>query len=183
MLWFLTSCSYKSKQDVIYFKRLAVPYIEQRDDYSCATTSAAMVISYYEHQMLDKDKVWLISGSNVQDVKNYGNDMDGLKKVADHYGYKSEFKENLSLTDLGKYISEDTPVIINLLQEVGLPYTHSVLVIGCNSKDKIFYLHDPAYTVVGERISYQALSKRWSSHLSKPRKLAVQSGFLVYRAR
>ena len=82
--------------------KLDVVYIPQNDHKSCATTSVAMVISYYEKldRPLDKETVWQISGTDENVVYQYGNDMDGLKRIADHYGYESEYIENMQIEDI-----------------------------------------------------------------------------------
>ena len=77
-----------------------VIYIPQNDRKSCATTSLAMAITYYEKRNdhpLDKEAVWRISETDEKAVYQYGNDMDGLKKIANHFGYQSEFVEQMTI--------------------------------------------------------------------------------------
>ena len=55
--------------------------IPQNDNYSCAHTSLAMVMSYYDNKEYDKNEVWDRSGSSVYQVtKECGHDVNGLKK-------------------------------------------------------------------------------------------------------
>jgi len=85
--------SLKNIKFLIFFKN---------DDYSCATTSLAMAITYLENldKPLDKEFVWKISGTDQKDVHKYGNDMEGLKRIANHFGYKSEFLEYMNISDI-----------------------------------------------------------------------------------
>ena len=66
--------------------KLHVPYIPQNDTKSCATTSVAMAISFYEQLQdvpLDKELVWKISGIDEAIISRAGNDMKGLEAVSD----------------------------------------------------------------------------------------------------
>jgi len=74
--------------------------IPQNDNYSCATTSLAMAITFYEGRKgnpIDKDTAWAISGSDIQTIRTQGNDMYGLERLANHYGYFGEFMSNLTI--------------------------------------------------------------------------------------
>ena len=87
----MMSCGCKAVDTPIRVK-WDVVYIPQNDMKSCATTSVAMAISYYERlndHPLDKETVWNISGTDENTVYKYGNDMEGLKRIADYYGYKT----------------------------------------------------------------------------------------------
>ncbi len=89
----------------------------------------------------NKNKVWKISDSSISDVKDYGNDMNGLKKVADQYGYVSKFREKMSINDIEKYLSNGIPVIINILQPQKTCATHAVLVVGYDRNKKILFIN------------------------------------------
>ena len=179
----LSACQVNNIHNLNY-KKLDVIHIAQNDDYSCATTSLAMVISYFEEKPLDKNEVWKISGSNIFDVMNYGNDMEGLKRATEYYGYISKFKENLSIADLEKYISNGIPIVINILQPNMASATHAVLVVGFDRDKKILYINAPAKSVIGKSISYKALDNLWSANIKKHDgtgyEIAYRSGFIVY---
>lgn len=164
--------------------KLDVPQIYQLDDYSCATTSAAMVISYFSNKTLDKDKVWDISGLNISNIKNYGNDMNGLKKVADFYGYESIFKESMSISDLEHLIYSGIPVIINILQKKNLQLTHAVVLVGYDKKRGVFFVNDPAEFIIGKEINYNKLNDLWTASVkginATNYNISYKSGFIIY---
>lgn len=160
--------------------KLDVIHILQRDDYSCAPTSVAMAISYFEKTTLDKNEVWKISQSSISKVQTYGNDMEGLTRIAKHYGYESQFLEGLSIDDLEELLSKGIPVVINLLRPNGKNIAHAVLVVGFDRKKQTLFINDPARSVVGKSITYKKLNELWSAHLSRPNRWAFRSGFIVY---
>ena len=181
----LSSCEQNSKnyKEDVYFK-LNVPTIYQLDDYSCSTTSAAMIISYFSNEILDKDKAWNISGLNIADIKNYGNDMNGLKNISDFYSYESAFKESLSIHDLEQLISNGIPIIINVLQKENSQQTHAVVVIGYDKKKKTFFINDPAKSIIGNEISYENLNNLWLASIkglgAEKYYMSYRSGFIIY---
>ncbi len=163
--------------------KLNVVHIPQLDDYSCATTSVAMAISYLQgnkEKPLDKNTVWKLSGTSISTVKCCGNDMDGLSRIADHYGYKSEFSEGLSFFEIEYLLYKNIPVTINVLQQVGGNATHAVLVVGYDRVERVFFINDPAELVVGNRIGYDDLASRWSAYVSSPGKMTHRSALIIY---
>ena len=56
--------------DILNHIKYQVPHILQNDDYSCATTSLALAITYFENldKSLDEEFVWKISGTDQKDV-------------------------------------------------------------------------------------------------------------------
>jgi hypothetical protein len=112
----------------------AVPLIPQFDNYSCATTSAAMAISFLGKTAtpLNKNDVWALSGTEIETVLRYGNDMSGLKKIADHYGYKSEYANNIDIPKLEYLLSIGAMPILNIKQNDNGSGggSHAVLAIG-----------------------------------------------------
>lgn len=162
--------------------KLNVVYIPQNDKKSCATTSIAMAISYYENlndKPLDQETVWKISGTDENTVYKYGNDMKGLKNIADHYGYKSEYAEHMKITDIQHLLSKGILVMLNIKFKMKDSATHAVLVIGYDKNKKIFYINDPANRQI-KVLEYSDLETRWSAYLSSPRGQSHRSGFIVY---
>ena len=162
--------------------KLNVVYIPQNDDKSCATTCVAMVISYYEKlkcKPLDKEIVWKISGTDERAVSKDGNDMKGLTRIADHYGYKSEYCEHMQIDDLEHLLAKGIPVILNIKASQRGLATHAVLVIGYDKNKKIFYINDPVDRKK-KILKYSDLESRWMAHLSSPYGMSYQSGFVVY---
>ena len=156
-----------------------VPHIPQNDTYSCATTSLAMAISHFEGHLLDKDTAWKISGTEKQAVFQYGNDMDGLKRLATHYGYRSEFKDMMTIRNLEDLLSQQALIVINVRANPDEPASHSVLVKGFDRDLETFYINDPA-DPQKTSIPYSDLLTHWSAYLSSPQGLSNRSGFIVY---
>jgi uncharacterized protein YvpB len=161
--------------------RLDVAYIPQNDTKSCATTSVAMIVSYYEHldMPLDKEAVWAISGTDEAVVGQYGNDMEGLQRIATHYEYKSEYIENMEIQDVEHFLSSGMPVMLNITLDKQTTTTHAILVVGFNKSKNIFYINDPA-NAQNKILEYSDLTTKWFAYLSFPRKRSYRSGFVVY---
>jgi len=178
----LTVGTEKYPNDIPNSMKLNVVYIPQNDTKSCATTSIAMVISYYEnldHNPLDKETVWNISGIDEQAICTNGNDMEGLQRIADHYGYKSKFVEGMEIADIERLLSEGIPIMLNIKWKKASPQTHAILAIGYDKKKKILYINDPA-TRENNTLEYADLEARWSAHLNSPYGMSYRSGFIVY---
>lgn len=159
-----------------------VPYIPQNDNYSCATTSMAMAISYYENldKPLDKELVWKISGTDENNVYKYGNDMEGLKNIANYYGYKSEYTEHMKITDIEHLLSKGILVMLNIKNKKGSSANyHALLVIGYDKNKKILYINDSSNRR-NKVFEYSDLETRWSAALSSPIGMSHQSGFVIY---
>lgn len=167
-----------------------VVHINQNDKKSCATTSVAMAISYYENlndNPLNKETVWKISGSNEYITCTYGADMNGLKRITDYYGYKGKFAENMNITDIENLLSQGILIMLNIREikndffdrPLNFP-SHAVLVVGYDKNKKILYINDPA-NKQNKVLSYYDLENRWSAHLSSPKYMLFHnSGFIIY---
>jgi uncharacterized protein YvpB len=161
--------------------KLNVFYIPKTYGESCAETSVAMIISYYENledNPIDSETVWKISGTNEYMALNYGANMESLKNIADHYGYRSEYIENMKISDVEYLLSQKIPVMLNIKNEIGST-THALLVIGYDKNKKIFYINDPGNRC-NKIFKYSDLETRWESHLSSPMGMSYRSGFVVY---
>lgn len=158
--------------------KLSVAHISQNDMKSCATTSVAMAISYYEGLKipLDKETVWKISGTEETCVYQYGNDMEGLKRIADFYGYQSEYVENMDISEIEDLLSKGILVMLNV---ENANFTHAILAIGYDHHQKRLFINDPADRQ-NTAIKYSDLETHWSAHLSSPRGKSFRSGFLIY---
>ena len=160
--------------------KLDVVHIPKNDNYSCATTAVAMAISYYEGKLLDKEIVWKISGCSKKALWTYGNDMIGLKRVATHYGYQSEYAENLTFHDLQFLLSKGILVVLNIKYRKTGTETHAVLATGYDNSKKVFFINDSAKQKAGGEISHADLIIRWSACLSAPMGPSTRSGFIIY---
>ena len=154
-----------------------VPYISQDDNKSCAPTSLAMAISYFENLHLDKEKIWKISETDENDVYQYGNDMDGLKRIADHYGYTNEFRDHMTISNLEHLLDKGALILINI--RAGSNGYHAVLVTGYDSDQQMLNILDPAIST-NRTLTYSNLHSLWIAHLSTPLGLFHQSGFIIY---
>lgn len=162
--------------------KLNVPYISQNDSKSCATTSVVMAISYLKNLRdvpLDKETVWRISRSDENIVFRYGNDMEGLRRIADYYDLNSKYLENMEIADVENCLSRGIPVVLNVACEKGSPATHSLLATGYDKAKRILYINDPANRE-NRTLSYSDLEDLWMAHLSSPRGMSHRSGFIVF---
>ena len=157
-----------------------VMHIWQNDSYSCATTSVAMAISYHEKLStpIKKDTAWEISETRRDTVLKYGNDMSGLKKIADHYRYKSEYARNLSIETLEYLLSENALVVLNIKANDEGKGSHAVLATGYNKPNGKIYISDPAGKI--KEFDYKHLERRWSANLSNPPGESYKSAYIIY---
>ncbi len=166
--------------------KINVVHISQLDKKSCATTSAAMAISHYkglDDKPLDKEAVWKISETDEKTVRTLGNDMKGLERIANYYGFKSEYVEYLTFFDLEFLLSKGILVLINIRVYKSEYTTHAVLVTGYDRTKEVFYVNDPADNGLysgGYELIYSDLDSRWSAYLSSPRGMSYRSGFIIY---
>jgi len=171
-----------NKQNVLSFPdkyNNNILQILQKDNYSCATTSVAMIITFYEElesNPLEKNIVWEISKNSIEKVLKYGNDISGLKNIAKYYGYQSEFMQNITYQELNFLLSNEIPVVIfiNLGNET---MTHALLLTGYDIKSKVYYIQDPSSDVKTMPIEF--LDKYWNAWLSNPRTNSYRSGFIM----
>ncbi len=164
----------------------SVPHIAQRDGKSCATTAAAMAISFYrgaDSAPIDKETAWVISGAKESDVAVSGNDMDALLRLARHYGYAGEFARNLTVGNLETLLSHGVLAVLNIKARETGSQTHAVLAVGYNRDERILYVADPAFGPEVRAFPYAALEARWAASLSHPRAYARRSGFVIYPKR
>jgi len=139
-----------------------------------------MAISYYEKLTfpISKNAAWDISGTRIDVAKRYGNDMNGFKKIADHYRYKSEYATNLNIETLEYLLSENVLVVLNIKAKDEGPGTHAVLATGYNRPDRKIYVSDSAGLI--KEFDYKHLERRWSANLSDPPGMSFRSGFIIY---
>jgi hypothetical protein len=160
-----------------------VPYIAQNDTKSCATTSAAMAISFFEKRFsnpLDKEKSWEISGAKESDIKNHGNDMDSLRRLVNYYGYNGEFVQNLSIQNIEYLIAHGALIVLNIKLNKSGSQTHAILAVGYNKSEEMIYFVDPAGEAGNYKISYKELESIWEAGLSHPNIRSKKSGFIIY---
>ncbi len=153
--------------------------IQQRDGYSCATTSLAMVMAHYDSKPYYKDEVWDASGSSIRRVtKVCGNDMEGLKRAAKHYGFNNyEFVRDLSLNELKYLISKNIPVVVNIRNFYQSSY-HAIVVIGYDKEG--LYFSDPSYPSFYKK-DYKTFLRQWYASLCSPKgKKQRQTAFILY---
>ena len=158
----------------------SVVSIYQNNDYTCATTSAAMAISYFDKLAvpISNDVAWTISGSSIDAIHSTGNDMDGLKRLADHYRYKSEYVNNMNTDMLEGLLAANALIVLNIKAGDTGNATHAVLATGYNKSARKIYVNDPAGRLT--EFDYSYLESRWSAHLSSPYGASTRSGFVIY---
>lgn len=159
------------------------PHIRQNDNYSCATTSLAMVMSYYDGNRYQKSEVWDASGSSVAAItarRTGGNDMPGLGRASEAFGFTNyEFVQGMTLDQLKYLITQDIPVVVNI-RNFSQPYYHAVVAIGYDDSGVIFA--DPAYWGASYHKDYGTFMTHWYASLSVPQvKKKRQTAFILYR--
>jgi len=162
--------------------KIAVPHIAQNDDYSCATTSLAMALSYYRGDsmaLIDKDFAWTVSRANKETVRKIGNDMESLGKLASYFGFSSEFCTDLTIDQIEFLLSRGILCILNIRTKGSFSEAHAVLAIGYDKIDKKIFVNDPANMI--KEISYKDLEENWLVVLSKPYGFARNSVFILYQ--
>lgn len=159
--------------------RIDLVRIPQNDNYSCATTSLATIINFYENppKPIDKNDIWELSETKIEDVRTRGNDVEGLERIAEHYNYAYSFMERLSFDDLRYLITQNIPVILFI--KLNARYTHALVVNGYNKEQHLFYVTDPSTTQT--MLSESFLENHWEAWLSKPRKKSKRAGFFIHR--
>jgi len=155
--------------------------MDQKDSYSCATTSLAMAILYHNKALegqLTKDVAWKISESDETKVHTVGNDMDALLRLAHHYGFNGEYADRLSIPEVEYLVSRHIFVVLNIRAQDTGDATHAVLLTGYDNAKQVLFVRDPAGLL--DVVPYEVLERRWSASLSSPRGLSIRSGFLLY---
>jgi hypothetical protein len=160
---------------------IKVVFIPQNDTKSCATTSVAMAISHFEgreQNPLDKEEVWRISRSSEKLVKALGNDVIGLKRIADYYGYKSEFVQGITFEQLEYLLAKGILVVIFRKGNIQGTKSHAVLVTGYDRIQREFYVNDPS--IGYQSITYENMDAFWKTWIGKPLIHTNRGGFIIY---
>jgi len=160
-------------------KLIDVPLIGQYDNYSCATTALAMVMSYYDNTIYPKNEVWDRSGASIHEAtKVCGNDMHALKKAATSYGFHNhEFVSPLKLEELKYLISKNIPVIVNIKTYQCNTCYHAVVITGYD--EELLFINDPKGHKA--RMPISQFKKNWKAHLCTPRRdMFSNSAFILY---
>jgi hypothetical protein len=161
----------------------AVPHIPQMDSYSCATTSAAMAVSYFINKIedpLDKDYVWKISKSDIYTINHYGNNMIGLKNITDYFGLRGEFHNKMTLLELKYILSIGALVVVNIRPNLSESSTHAVLVTGYDDNLGQLDFMDTSVRSPKYTQSYEEYLLHWNGWLSNPIIYSERCGFIIY---
>jgi ABC-type bacteriocin/lantibiotic exporter with double-glycine peptidase domain len=87
-------------------KLLEFPGFRQTYDWNCGTTALNMILAFYGH---DVNEIEIMDMANID--SSTGASIEGLKKVAKHYGLK--FREgHFTCDDLRKHIDNGWPTLI-----------------------------------------------------------------------
>ncbi len=160
------------------YAELNVPHISQNDNYSCATTSLAMVMSYYDEKRYSKSEVWEISGSSRAAVRTSGNDMAGLHRAAEHYGFMNrEFIMGSTIDEIKYFISKGKPVIVNI-RNFFQKSSHAVVISGYDKEG--FFFADPASRLGRYKKDYKTFKNHWWANLSTPKGRQHKTAFIVH---
>ena len=137
-----------------------------------------MAISFYQGEEVDPHQAWALSGSNAEGVAKEGNDMKGLERLASHYGFSSEYAENLSVEKLEYLLSKHVLVVLNIKAHNTGSATHAILATGYDRIRGVIFVSDPANVLT--EMTFNELNSRWSAHLSPPYGMSYRSGFILY---
>ena len=153
----------------------------QTTDYSCATVSLGMAITFVTNDkiVLSEEECWNYTGTKIESVRKYGNDMNGLGKVCKKFSLKYKFINKMNIDVLQYYLANQNPVILNIRPDPTQNYTHAVLAIGYDKTNKVIYVNDPAKLIT--QYSYDELIERWDAWLYKPTIHSEQSGFIIMK--
>lgn len=153
----------------------------QTTDYSCATVSLGMALTYVSNDkiVLSEEECWNYTGTKIESVRKYGNDMNGLGKVCKKFSLKYKFINKMNIDVLQYYLANQNPVILNLRPDPTQNYTHAVLATGYDKTNKVIYVNDPAKLIT--QYSYDELIERWDAWLYKPSIHSEQSGFIIMK--
>lgn len=146
--------------------KIALPDVQQPDDYSCGAAALMAVAAYYGvgSERLDDFKKAL--GTNQQ----YGTYYRDMENAANLLGLSASSQQNLSKADLIKLLDEEVPVILSI-QAYAADETayddpnhntdgHYVVAIGYDADDN-FYVMDPSLAGRRGYLSWSELDKRW----------------------
>ena len=161
--------------------RINVPHISQNDNYSCASTSAAMAISSYIglfEKPLDKEESWIISKSNKFIIRNFGNDVSALKRLVNYYGYSGEFVNKIGIYNLKYLLSKGVLVVLFIRPNLDMQSTHAILATGYDEANEKVFIEDPSNKI--KVLSFNELEKHWNAILSIPLSRTYQAGFIIY---
>ncbi len=153
--------------------------IKQNDDYSCATTSLAMIISEYQglhNKPLDKNIVWKDSESSIDTVKTSGNDVEGLCRICNKYGFRYEFLQNVTNQEVEYLLSKHIYMVAFI--RINAKVTHAVVIAGYDRTIKHFYINNT--NGLKGSISYSDFDKCWNALLSHPRIASSRSVLVVF---
>ena len=189
MLFMLFGCSGTNK-DIISFRNIntnkipkqtinEVVLINQNDNYSCATTSLAMILSEYQglhDKPLNKDIVWNDSESSISTIRTLGNDVEGLYKICKKYGFRYEFIQHLTNQEVEYLLSKHIYMVAFI--RINENQTHAITVTGYDRTNKHFYINNTN----GQKgsISYSDFDKCWNALLSHPRIVSERGALIVF---
>ncbi|WP_029894595.1 C39 family peptidase [Desulfohalovibrio reitneri] len=159
---------------------LQVPLILSRDNYSSATTSLAMALSYRLGKKLDKEDVWKASGTTfLQVIKAGCQDAAGLRRAAGqwNYGDRSSFRTGLTTAGLKGYLNQAVPPVVLLRDPDSVEERYKgVIVSGYDETG--FTILDPER---GEyHLDYQRFTSLWRSRLCLGGEVVERPAFLVF---
>ncbi|XPV76610.1 MAG: C39 family peptidase [Desulfovibrio sp.] len=159
---------------------LGVPYIKQRDKYSCATNSLGMVMAYYDNDTALKKysspSVWEQSECRINTIRKKGNNMNGLKKAALANGFENTAYMKADLNKVEYLVANGVPVVANVRARGSKgEYSHAVVIDGYDA-DRV-HVVDPVKGGFWE--AKESFEKRWWAHLSRPKGKKRNTIFVV----
>ena len=191
MIFVISSCSASNikgidpsaipKGDIPISFNNDVVFIPQNDNKSCATTSVAMALSYFENRNsnpFNKDAIWQLSNSNEKLVRTIGNDIYGLINICDYYGYSYSLVQNISYDQLDHALANKILMVMFIKKNIAGTQSHAVLITGYDKDKNVLYINDPARGKITKY--FDEASVYWRTWIGKPLMKTNRAGFYIY---
>lgn len=124
-------------------KLLVKPFQETLNAGMCGPASLKIILAYYGIDKTEKE-LYKLCGTK----RNLGTDDMGLRKAAEHLGFKVKIKNSSSFKDIERWLDKGVPVIVNWFTRGRKDYSESDVADGHYSvvagiDNKSIYLQDP----------------------------------------
>lgn len=150
---------------------------------NCGPASLKMVLDYYGVEAGEEELAKLCGTT-----KELGTNDVGIKKSAEHFGFKVEIKNNSNFSDIQNWLKKKIPVIVNWFtrgrddypEEINAADGHYSVVIGLN--EKYIYLQDPEIGRT-KKLQRDIFKHVWFDFLGeyiKPNELIIRQLIAIY---
>ncbi len=159
------------------------PFQETLNSDMCGPASLKIVLEYYGINKSEDELVRLLKFK-----KGLGVDDKGIKTAAEKLGLKAVIKSNSSFKDIEKWLTKETPVIVNWFTRGRTDYGDSSVADGHYSvvmglDDSFIYLQDPELGAMRkiERNNFMRVWFDFKGDYLKPNELIIRQIIAVYK--